>query len=72
MILTFLESEISLRQLLKTIDDISEYSTLYINIIISPEKQRAEQQLNNMENFKYVDLDKDKDIETKIKTQQLI
>ena len=43
----------------------SEYSTLYINIKKSeiawmgPEKQRSEQHLNNMENFKCVDLDKE-------------
>ena len=40
-------------------------STLYINIKkseiawIAPEKQRSEQQLKNMENFKCVDLDKE-------------
>ena len=60
-----MESEISLRHLLETIDVFSEYPTLYINIKkseiawIGPKKQRLEQQLYNMETFKCVDLDKE-------------
>ena len=55
-----------MRHLLETIDVFSEYSTLYINIkkkirncLDTPRETKVRTPINNIENFKCVDLDKE-------------